>query len=128
MHFETGDEGVPMRNRTPTGPRVKVHPAEPKGGWNQGSSRNVRSSGCAIGDLGRVEGFAVEDQLGVELSGTPTVEDRPHVILRYSRLSETQEVDERAQLRRQRDNRADIQVAVSPAVHAVAHATGAGIR
>ena len=52
----------------------------------------------------------------------------PHVTLRNSRLSDTQEVDKRAQIGRKRHNRPDIQVAVGPPVQAMAHATGAGIR
>src|SRR5262249_13068784 len=42
VHFQVGDEGIPVRHRAPTGPRVKVHACEAE------RRRNQRAGGLPV--------------------------------------------------------------------------------
>ncbi len=103
VHLEIGDEGVPVRDTAPARPGVQIDACQAERG------RDERRGGAAVG----LKGLAVERQLGVELPRAPAVEDRAH-----GGLVDAQEIDERLHAGSQRDDRADVQVAVRPAVEA----------
>ena len=61
--------------------------------------------------------FSVQEELSIELSGTPGVQDGAH-----SRLVSRQEMSGRGEIGRQGDDRAYIQIAIRPSIQAVANA------
>jgi len=63
MHLQNGHEGIPVRYRSPSGPRVEVYPSKAK------RRRNQDGSAFAI----RTKSFAVQGQFDVEPSRPPTV-------------------------------------------------------
>lgn len=65
VHFEVGDERVPMRDASPSGPRVKIHASQAK------RRRQERGRRSAAGS----ESLAVEAQLRVEFPRSPAVQD-----------------------------------------------------
>ena len=79
-------------------------PARPKAGGIEGRGR------LAV----RPERLAVEIELGVELAGPPCLHRLLHLGFR-----DLEQVDEGGQVGRRRDDRADVEVAVGPAVEAV---------
>ena len=113
VHLEVGDERVPVRDRAPAGPGVEVDAGEAEG------RRDQRRGRLAVGP----ERLAVEEQLGVELAGPPA---RAAPCVRCASIvgRQTEQIDEGLQVGRERDDRADVQVAVRPAVEACADARG----
>ena len=101
VHLQVGHEGVPVGDRAPAGPGVEVEARQAERG------RDQRGARLPVGP----ERLAVEDQLGVELPRAPALQ---HVT--DLGILEVQQAGERAQVRRQRDDRADVEVAVGPAV------------
>src|SRR5262249_16982410 len=72
-HLEVRDRRVPVRHGAPPGPGVQVDAAQAERGWYQrGAGYSVRVP-HTVARLRRVEGFAVEKQLGVELARPPAV-------------------------------------------------------
>src|SRR5262249_35845437 len=64
VHLQVGDKSVPVGDRTPTGPGVKVDAGQPESGWDQDWGE-IDSGGVIV------HGLAVQEDLGVELAGTP---------------------------------------------------------
>jgi hypothetical protein len=75
--------------------------------------RNQNGGGFAVGP----ERLAVDEQHGVELAGTPGVEHGAH-----GRHIDAEHLRHRLEPRRQRDDRADVEIAIGPAVAAPADA------
>src|SRR6185437_2919212 len=61
MHFQIGDERVPIRDGTPTGPGMQVDARQSESGRNQSRRR------FAIG----TKSLAVQEYFGIEFTGTP---------------------------------------------------------
>ena len=76
------------------------------------------AAGGAIGP----KRFSVEKQFGVEFPRSPTVQDGPH-----SRLVDAQQIGGTGEVRRERDDRAHIQIAICPGIQTVPDAGGKGI-
>ena len=108
VHLEIGDERVPVRHGAPAGVGVQVDAGEAE------RRRDQRRRGLAV----RPERLAVEEQLGVELARSPAVR-APCAPSAWSRL---QQVATALQVGRERDDRADVQVAIGPAVEPLADA------
>ena len=70
----------------------------------------------------RLRSFPIQDELGVEFAGSPTVEYRSH-----RRIVDSEKIRERLEVRSQGDNTADIQIPVGPAIQAMANARGKGV-
>src|SRR5262245_44597716 len=64
VHFQVGDEGIPVRHGAPTGPRVKIHACEAE------SRRNQRGGGIPV----VAKSFSVQKYFGVEFPWAPTGE------------------------------------------------------
>src|SRR2546423_1500370 len=108
LQFKVSDVSVPVRHGAPAArPRVVVDARHPEGGRDQSGRR------FAVG----AEGLAVEVQLCVEFSRPPTGE---HFLER--RVADAQKLRERARVGCERDDLADVEVAVGPAVQAVTDA------
>ena len=90
--------------RCPARERVQVHSGEPKSRWDE------RRAGLTV----RPKRLSVHEQLGVELSRTPAVQHVTH-----RRLVGLEQTCDRAQVGRERDDCADIQVSIRPPVEAV---------
>src|SRR6185369_16867384 len=101
VHLEVRNERVPVRNRTPARPRMKIDAGESERGRDQGRRR------LAI----RTKSFAVEKQFSVKLSRSPTLQDCSH-----RRFIDAQQSRNRLKIRTQRHDRADVQIAGGPAV------------
>src|SRR5690242_11180307 len=86
---------------------MQIDPCETKG------RRNQRGSGFSV----RAETFAVHQQLGIEVAWAPTIQHRPH-----SRDIDTEKVGDRLQVGGESHNRANVQIAIGPAVQTVANA------
>src|SRR5436190_5736690 len=85
-HFQDGNECVPIGHGAPTAsPGVKVVTQE---------AESIRNEGCRGGAI-RPEGFAVEQELGIELAWTPTIEHCPDLIVRDTRMHDLQQVSDR---------------------------------
>src|ERR1044071_1189208 len=107
MHFQVGNERIPVRHRTPSGPGMKVDAHEAEGRWDECRRR------LAVGP----ESLTVEEQLRIELSWSPTLQDCSH-----SRLVHAQQIRDRLEVRTQRRNRANVEVAIDPSVETTADA------
>lgn len=112
LHFENGDESVPMCDGAPSSPGVQVHTRQPISGWNQGGS------GFAIW----TEGFAVKDELSVELAWPPTVE-----YCAYRGLRNTKHIGKWLQIRRKSDDGSNIQSLAAQTVQTMSDAGGEGV-
>src|SRR5262249_47899048 len=93
-------------------PCVKIHTRHPECRRDQSCRR------FAIG----AKSFAIEIQFSVEFSWSPT---RQYFFNR--RLIDLQKISEPTQIRCQRNNRADIQIAIGPAIQSMAYARREGI-
>src|SRR5215469_1451262 len=86
-----GHKGVPVGHRSPTScPGMQVMTGQAPSIRNQCGSWHICACDNAICDLLRVRGLAVEEQLGVEFPGTPTVEDLSYLCSRDARISDAQ--------------------------------------
>ena len=112
VHFEVRDERVPVGHGAPAGVGRKVDAGEPE------RRRDQRRRRLSVGP----ECLAVEEEHRVELARPPAGED-----LVDRRLVDAEDVGERLLVRRQPDDRADVQVAVRPAVEAATDAGGEGV-
>jgi hypothetical protein len=112
VHLEIGDEGVPVRDRTPAGPGVQVHSGETEG------RRDERGRGLSV----RPEPFPVQEDLGVELARSPPEEHLAQRVLRHA-----EESRHRREIGRQVDDGPHVQVLVGPAVQAMTDAGGEGV-
>ena len=112
MHLEVRDERIPIRDGAPAGVGMEIDPVETERG---GDERRRRLS---VGP----EPFSVEEELCVELARAPGPE---HLV--DGCLVDFQQVGNRLLVRRQADDRADVEVAVGPAVAAPADPGGEGI-
>src|SRR5262249_16626286 len=75
MHFQVGHERIPVSDRSPrASPGVLVEARQPEGVWNQRRARDIRASDNAIRDLLRIERFAIQKDLGIKFSWSPTAE------------------------------------------------------
>src|SRR3569833_411993 len=107
MHFESRHEGVPVGNGAPAGPGMQVDSRQSERRWNESRCR------FAI----RTKALAVEEQLGVEFSGTPSGQHLAHAVLVYP-----EKTCDGAQVGSETDNCADIEIAVGPAIQPVSDA------
>src|SRR6185437_15993292 len=112
VHFEGGYEGVPVRDRTPSGPSMEVHPGK---------------SECRRNEYGRVASvgpkrLAVQYQLGVKVSGTPAVQD-----LDDGRDIDSEQIGDRRQIRGEGDDGSDVQIPIGPSVEAMPDAGCKGV-
>src|SRR6266705_3628259 len=112
VHLRHGDVGVPVRHRAEARPRVEVHAGEAERG------RNQRARLPAV----RTEGFAVLVELGVEAPGAPAVQYRL-----YRSLIDLQQLGDRGEVGSERNDESDVQVAVGPAVEALADSGRKGV-
>src|SRR5579859_1437746 len=64
VHFEIGDESVPVSDRAPARPSVQVDASETKRRGNQ------HGRGLSV----RAEGFAIQKQFSIEVAGAPAIE------------------------------------------------------
>jgi hypothetical protein len=72
MHLKVGDEGVPLRDRTPpTGRGVKIDASQSE------RTRDQNGSGSSIG----AESLAFEEKFGVEFARSPTIQHFANRIL-----------------------------------------------
>src|SRR5579859_1260826 len=93
VHFEIGDESVPVSDRAPTRPGVQVDARQTKRGGNQ------HGRGLSV----RAEGFAVEKQFSIEVARPPAIEH-----FAYRGLVGTEKIGKRLEVGCKRHNRADI--------------------
>src|SRR5215204_2632185 len=100
-----------MRDRSPSGPGMKVYTRETESRRNKCRRRDVGSGHHAVGNLLRVNRLSIQDEFGVEFSGSPASEYRTNLI-----LTNSQKLAERTQIRCECDHLADIEVTVRPAV------------
>src|SRR5947207_529806 len=78
MHLEGSDESIPIRHRSPpASPGMQIVASQPARIGQQRSARNVRAGYDTIGDLLRVKGLAVEEQLSIEFARPPTLQNCP---------------------------------------------------
>src|ERR1700730_1329046 len=113
MHLQIRDIGIPVRNGAPrSSPRVIVHTCQPKSGWIE------RCRALAI----RPERLAVKIQLGVELARAPAIE---HLFDR--RLVDLKHLGIRAEIRSGCDYRADVEIAIRPAIEAATDSRQQGV-
>src|SRR5712691_10274883 len=102
LHLEIRNVSIPIRHAAPaTAPRVQVHAGETV------RRRNQRRRRFAV----RPERLSVEIELRIELARTPTGEH-----LFHRGFVDAEQLCERAEIRRERDNRADIQIPVRPSI------------
>ena len=101
VHLQVGHKGVPVGYPSPPSPGVEVYACEAERRGNQRGSRlSVRT-----------EGLAVQDQFRIELAGTPTIQHGPN-----GSLVNTEQFGERGYIRRRRDDGADVEITVGPAI------------
>ncbi len=108
VHLENRDEGIPIGNASPARVGVQVHAGQAERGGNE------RRGGLAVGP----ERLAVQEQLGVELPRAPAGE---HLVA-HRLLVHPEERGDGRQVGREPDDRADVQVAVRPAIQPVTDA------
>src|SRR6185295_12246774 len=106
------DVGVPVRHRTEAGPGVEVYARQAE------RRRNQRARLPAVGP----EGLAVLVQDGVEAPGTPA---REHFL--DGRLVDAEKIGEGLEVWSEREDDADVEVAIGPAIQALADARRKGI-
>src|SRR6266404_8054976 len=86
-HFQDRNERIPIGDGAPTAsPGVEVVTKQSESIRNEG-----RRGAAAIGP----ESFAIEQELCIELAWAPTVEHRPNLIVRDSRIHNLQQVSDR---------------------------------
>src|SRR5690349_9107575 len=91
MHFEIGDQGIPVAHRTPrASPGVLVEPSKSECIRYHRGGGHVRTCDHAMRNLLRVKSLAVEKKFGIKLSRPPTIE-----YLFYGRHVYSQEVRHR---------------------------------
>src|SRR5438876_1200107 len=112
VHLGRANVRVPVGDRAEPGPRVQVDAREAEGRWNE------RPGLLAI----RPERLPVLVKLGVEAARPPACEHRLD-----GREIDAKEIGERFEVWRERHDRADVQVAVRPAVEAPTDAGGEGV-
>src|SRR5579863_6388759 len=122
VHLEVGHERVPVRHRAPPRPGMEIYSSQAKSGRNQRGSGYIRACNHAVADLPGVKCLAVQKQLGIEFSRSPTVEHLPH-----GGLIDSQKVGYRVEIGRERYDPSYIQITVRPAIQTVTDATGAGV-
>src|SRR5207248_9864557 len=76
MHLERGHKSIPVRYGTPAGPGMQVDSAQSEGRRNQGRAGEMGAGDDMVRLLAHVERLAIENELGVELAGAPTVQNR----------------------------------------------------
>ena len=118
VHFKVGDKGIPMRDRAPAGPRVKVHASKPEGWRNQRRARHIPAGHHTVRALLRIKCLAVQDQFRVEFTRSPTAEHGTHRV-----LADTEQTGNRAEVRSKRHDSANIEIAVGPAIQPVPDAS-----
>src|SRR5262249_969221 len=84
VHFKVRYKAIPVGNRAPAGPGVEVQAAQTECRRDQRRARRVGSGDDVIGYSLWIERFAVENQLGVELSWSPTTQDVPYRLLSHA--------------------------------------------
>ena len=112
VHLEVRDKRIPVRDAAPPGIGVQVDARQPE------RRRKQRRRALPV----RPERLAVEEQLRVELARPPAVQHGAH-----GRLIGLQQIGDDAQIRRERDDRADVQIAIGPAVEPAADARRDGV-
>src|SRR5437667_7854339 len=112
VHLGRANVRVPVGDRAEPGPRVQVDAREAEGRWNE------RPGLLAV----RPERLPVLVKLGVEAARPPACEHRLD-----GREIDAKEIGERFEVWRERHDRADVQVAVRPAVEAPTDAGGEGV-
>src|SRR5438445_12509596 len=112
IHLRVGDVRVPVGDRSPARIRVQVDPREAKGRRKKGGGRLPV----------RTERLSIHVQLGVVLTGSPAGEH-----LAYGGLVHAEQVRDRLQVRRQRNDRADVEIAVGPAIAPLTDAFGEAV-
>ena len=105
VHLEVRDERVPVRDRAPAGVRVEVHAGQPERGRDQRTAAVLPSGRKPL------------PSRNSSASNLPGPQRGEHLLDR--RLVDLQQVGERLHVRRQRHDRADVEVAVRPAVEAL---------
>src|SRR5262249_32946531 len=107
MHLGNGHPSVPVRDRSKSSPRMEVDAGEAEGGWNEGA--------CLL-PIGP-ERLAVLVELRVESARAPGAER-----LLHGGDVNSKKIGEWREVRSKRDDDADIQVPVRPAVQAFSDA------
>src|SRR4051794_4892438 len=74
VHLKSGNERIPVGNRPPACPRMQIHSRQTERWREQRGTWHVCAGDNAIRDLLGIKGFAVQDQLSIELTRSPTVE------------------------------------------------------
>src|SRR5262249_11485085 len=105
MHFSSANVGVPVGDGPEPRPGMKIHAGQAI------SRRNQSAGSLPIGS----EAFTVFIQFGIKTARTPACKN-----LLHGRYIYAKQVGERLQVGRKGHNGADIQVASSPTVQAVA--------
>src|SRR6476469_4160453 len=83
VHFQVRNERVPVRHRSPAGPRMEVHAGQAERRRNQRRGRLTVST----------ERLAVQDQLSIEAAGAPAPQHLPN-----GRIVDTEELGERTEV------------------------------
>ena len=109
MHLQVRHESVPVRHRSPPCPRVQTGTGQAVCG------RQERRRRFSI----RPERFPIQEHLRIELSGPPA---RQHRLER--RLVDTEEGGYDPEIGSERDDGADIQIAIGPAIQPAADSGG----
>src|SRR5215213_5544213 len=122
VHQNIGNIRIPVGHRPPTRVGVQVNACQAECRWKQSGAGYVRAGHDAVRNLLGVNCLAVQHEFGIELSRSPAIEYR-HNCLSVS----SQDVFEWAEVRRESNDRAHIQVAVCPAVQAVTNPWRKGI-
>src|SRR5262245_27686251 len=104
VHFEVADERVAVRHGAPSSPGKQVDAAQSERRRYQRRSGHVRPRDNAVRDLRWIERFAVQNELRVEFSGAPPVENRSDGCLR-----DTQQVCEWLEVGGECDDGANVQ-------------------
>ena len=107
VHLGHPDVGVPVGDRSEAGPGGEVHAGQAE------RRRDQRSRLLAVG----AKGLAILVQKRVVAARSPAGE---HLLHGFD--VDAKEIGERLEVRRQRHDRADIQIAVGPAVEPLANA------
>src|SRR5215831_15993813 len=108
MHFDSGDEGVPVAHGAPRpGPGVLVVAGKAECVRYHGGARHIRTGHYTVRYLLRVERLPVQKQFRIELARSPAAEHSA-----YGRHIDSKDVGHGLQIRRQRHDRADVQVVI----------------
>src|SRR5215471_20488270 len=124
VELKVRDQRIPIGHRSPPAcPGIQVMAGKTARVGQQSGSRNIRVRDHAVGSLLRVRGFAVEEQLRVELTRAPTFEHFTNVIHGDTRIlgGKFQQLDKGLQVRRRGNDGAQIEITIRQAIDPLAY-------